>query len=481
MKRVALKHLVSGQSRISLRTWSHAAPSPAADVARLKAILNSAVAAIITTDEAGTIMDMNPATEMLFGYTEGELIGKNADILFAKQEASKKNAATEEPVRGESRKPASAGRQVIGRRKDGTTLPLHLAVGQFTLDGHRFFTGILRDESDRKEFERNLRSALKAANMVAMKWDCRTNTVSVTSGGESLAAFTRSVTTIDQLLTRIDPQDIDAFRQEVMASAKSRKAFRMTLRHFTPSGKSQWLELDGQTEVDSEGNPLVVYGILMDVTEQKLAEARRDLLLAEIAHRGKNLLAIVQAIAAVTFQGDRPMDAAREEFGERIAALARSHALLTEQEWSGVRLQEIIGVEVAAHADQVSMEIEDLILKPNAAQSMSLVVHELTTNAIKYGALSVPTGRIRVVGRLGWREHKEVLCFRWEEKGGPPVVPPSRKGYGSFLIEELLDGIAEESTVDFRTEGLVVEATLAAAQLRPGRDHWPAAASRNVA
>ena len=169
------------------------------------------------------------------------------------------------------------------------------------------------------------------------------------------------------------------------------------------------------------------------------------------------------------------MDVARGEFDERFAALARSHALLTENEWSGVRLAEIIGIERAAHADQASMEIKELVLKPSAAQNMSLVVHELATNAIKYGALSVPSGRIKVEGRLGWREHREVLRFRWEEHGGPPVASPTHRGYGSFLVDELLEGIAEASTVEFRPEGLVVQAELLTAQLRPSPDHWSAA------
>lgn len=461
MRRQPLRHWANRRAVHSSREWRHSA-AHTADVARLQAILNSAVAAIITTDEAGMVVDVNPATEKLFGYTEEELIGENIRILHPQDEAGCPDAG----------KIRAGGRHVMGRRKDGSTFPLHLAIGEFTMDGQRYYTGILRDESDRKEFERNLRAALKAANMVAMRWDCKTNLVSVTSGGESLAAFTRSVTTIDQLLTRIDPVDIESFRREVVASGKSRKAFRMTLRHFTPTGKSQWLELDGQTVADAEGNPLVVHGMLMDVTEKKLAEARRDLLLAEIAHRGKNLLAVVQAIAAVTFQDDRPMGAARAEFAERLSALARSQALLTEHEWSGVSLRELVGLELAAHADRVSINADDLILKPNAAQSMSLVIHELMTNAVKHGALSVPRGQVRIDGRLGWQEHREVLRFTWSELDGPPVQPPTRKGYGSFLIEELLEGIACASRIEFRPEGLFVEASFPAAQLKPGKEEW---------
>lgn len=425
------------------------------------------MAAIITADEFGTIVDVNPATEKLFGYRSDELMGERVDILLSRPELSRQEFLKADFANANPAKP----RQILGRRKDGTVIPLHLAVGSFTLDGRRYFTGILRDESDRKEFERNLRSALSAANMVAMKWDCRTNVVSVTSGG-AFTAFTRSVTTIDQLLKSIDPVDVNEFRREVMVSGKTRKPFRIVLRHSNSAGKSQWLELDAQTEADDNGNPLFVHGILRDVTESKREEARRDLLLAEIAHRGKNLLAIVQSIAAVTFRGDRQMEAARAEFQQRLAALARSQALLTEQEWSGVQLADIVSLELAAYATQAVIDVDAIRLKPSAAQSMSLIIHELATNAIKYGALSVPQGKIVFSARLQHRGDDEVLHLSWKERGGPHVNPPSRKGYGSFLIEELLDGMAQESRVDFHPEGLVVEATILTAQLRPPYEDW---------
>lgn len=471
-----MAHRAAVKSVRTLHRWRKQAGTPAADVARLQAILNAAVAAIITADEFGTIVDVNPATEKLFGYTVDELMGESVDILLSRPEKSRHEFLRSDLSSPSARNP----RQILGRRKNGSIIPLYLAVGGFTLNGRRYFTGILRDDSDRKEFERNLRSALGAANMVAMKWDCRTNVVSVTSGG-ALSAFTRSVTTIDQLLKGIDPVDVSDFRREVVLSGKSKKPFRMVLRHSNSAGRSQWLELDAQTEADNNGQPLFVHGILRDVTESKREEVRRDLLLAEIAHRGKNLLAIVQAIAAVTFQGDRQMDAARAEFEQRLAALARSQALLTEQEWSGVQLSDIVSLELAAHASQTVVEVDAIRLKPSAAQSMSLIIHELATNALKYGALSVPQGQVILRAHLiGQRDDGEVLRLSWKECGGPVVKSPSRKGYGSFLIEELLDGMAEESRVDFRAEGLVVEATIPAARLRPSHEHWPTTPAKSA-
>jgi len=460
-------HRVALRSIRTLHRWRKQAGTPAADVARLQAILNAAVAAIITADEFGTIVDVNPATEKLFGYRSDELMGARVDILLSRPELSRQEFLKTDFANSNPAKP----RQILGRRKDGTVIPLHLAVGSFTLNGRRYFTGILFDETDRKEFERNLRSALSAANMVAMKWDCRTNIVSVTSGG-ALTAPTRSVTTVDQLLKSIDPDDVSEFRREVLLSGKTRKPFRIVLRQSNPAGQSQWLELDAQTEADDNGNPLFVHGILRDVTESKREEARRELLLAEIAHRGKNLLAVVQSIAAVTFRGDRHMEAARAEFEQRLAALARSQALLSEQEWSGVELADIVTLELAAYATQAVIEVDAIRLKPSAAQSMSLIIHELATNAAKYGALSVPQGEIIFSARLRQQEDDEVLQLSWKERGGPPVTPPSRKGYGSFLIEELLEGMAKESRVDFHPEGLVVEATIATAQLRPAHKTW---------
>jgi len=166
------------------------------------------------------------------------------------------------------------------------------------------------------------------------------------------------------------------------------------------------------------------------------------------------------------------MEAARAEFEQRLAALARSQALLSEQEWSGVELADIVTLELAAYATQAVIEVDAIRLKPSAAQSMSLIIHELATNAAKYGALSVPQGEIIFSARLRQQEDDEVLQLSWKERGGPPVNPPCRKGYGSFLIEELLEGMAKESRVDFHPEGLVVEATIATAQLRPAHKTW---------
>lgn len=180
-----MAHRAAVKSVRTLHRWRKQAGTPAADVARLQAILNAAVAAIITADEFGTIVDVNPATEKLFGYTVDELMGESVDILLSRPEKSRHEFLRSDLSSPSARNP----RQILGRRKNGSIIPLYLAVGGFTLNGRRYFTGILRDDSDRKEFERNLRSALGAANMVAMKWDCRTNVVSVTSGG-ALSAFT---------------------------------------------------------------------------------------------------------------------------------------------------------------------------------------------------------------------------------------------------------------------------------------------------
>ncbi|HEX2555848.1 MAG TPA: PAS domain S-box protein [Microvirga sp.] len=189
-----------------------------------------------------------------------------------------------------------------------------------------------------------------------------------------------------------------------------------------------------------------------DVTERRQAEEHQRLLINELNHRVKNTLATVQSIAAqsfreiVTAQDPGAAAYARAAFEARIFALARAHDVLTRENWEGAGLAEIVEGAVApyraaAGADPVLLLGSDLRIPPRVALSLSMALHELCTNAVKYGALSQAAGRVRVV----WRTHTDAdgdrLDLRWEERGGPPVRPPTRRGFGSRLLEQ---GIARE-------------------------------------
>lgn len=171
-------------------------------------------------------------------------------------------------------------------------------------------------------------------------------------------------------------------------------------------------------------------------TAQRRWEERQRLLLAELSHRVKNSLAVVQALALRTLTDDRSVGEARESFVRRLRAMARAHELLVESDWQGAPLRQIIVGELALFADRVRVEGPDVLIKPTVAQTLALVSHELATNAVKYGALQLPEGRVSVQWTiLPGDGGKPRLRFSWTERGVPPVQPPERRGFGSVLLE----------------------------------------------
>jgi PAS domain S-box-containing protein len=186
----------------------------------------------------------------------------------------------------------------------------------------------------------------------------------------------------------------------------------------------------------------VVFGflkILRDRTEYRLAQERQALLNQELAHRVKNTLAVVQAISAQTFRGDGAFSEARKSFNERLIALGRAHDILMHGSWAAASLRALVeGIAVArgdGQGEQIKVSGPDLNVGPRAALSFALVLHEMATNAVKYGALSTGTGSVTISWGLVGPPEEARLTFRWSEQGGPAVKEPGRKGFGSRLIE----------------------------------------------
>jgi len=189
-----------------------------------------------------------------------------------------------------------------------------------------------------------------------------------------------------------------------------------------------------------------------DITEEKAAAERQRLLTNELNHRVKNTLATVQSIAAQTFKG-KTDGVARQTFDARMVALSNTHNVLTAENWESASLRSVVEGAVAPHAlAEVDTARFDLVgpdtrLHPKVAVTLAMALHELMTNAAKYGALSVPEGRVGVSWTLEPEGSGERLDLVWTETGGPPVAPPARRGFGSRLIERQLplefDGSAD--------------------------------------
>jgi PAS domain S-box-containing protein len=217
----------------------------------------------------------------------------------------------------------------------------------------------------------------------------------------------------------------------------------------------------------SPGGGLSVY--FRDVSERKAAEDRQRLLLAELNHRVKNTLAVVQAIAARSLHDGRSLPEARDVLEQRLRTLAGAHTLLTASEWRGADLRTLAARELEPYGARVSLAGPALALEPKAALSLALVLHELATNAAKHGALSTPRGRVAVAWEVSEGVGRRSLRLSWRETGGPEVAAPScARGFGRTLLElAVAYELGGTSRLDFRPEGAAytLDAPLVMAQV----------------
>jgi PAS domain S-box-containing protein len=200
--------------------------------------------------------------------------------------------------------------------------------------------------------------------------------------------------------------------------------------------------------------------IARDISERKQREEHIALLSREVDHRSKNLLALVQATVHLA-HGDTP-DALKKVIGGRIQAIANVHALLAHSHWAGADIRSLVAAELSPYCREVESRAEfmgpDLLLKPKSAQSIAVALHELTTNAVKYGALSVSGGRVQVKWSLAADGR---LVIVWTESNGPPVEPPSGRGFGTLVLQQIVKGeLKGKARLDWRAEGLRCKVTL---------------------
>jgi two-component system CheB/CheR fusion protein len=198
--------------------------------------------------------------------------------------------------------------------------------------------------------------------------------------------------------------------------------------------------------------------IARDITERKESEARRDLLTRELHHRTKNLFSVVQAVVSRSFAGKRTVEEAQEAVLDRIHSLGQAHILLIDKEWEGTDILELARSELRPFGDRVVMSGPPMVLSPQAAQSFALALHELATNAAKYGALSVPDGRILIGWSVDSPNGSRQFTFRWQERDGPPVSPPQQTGFGSTVLEQVMAEYANSPPkIDFSPSGVGYE------------------------
>jgi PAS domain S-box-containing protein len=246
----------------------------------------------------------------------------------------------------------------------------------------------------------------------------------------------------EMFIARIHQEDRDRVERAITAALAGRARYQVEFRMIGSDGRLSWISSSGNV-VAQPGKPTRMVGVALDVTERKRAEEHQKLLLAELQHRVRNTLAVVRSIIRRTAATSRTAEDFALHLDGRISALGRTENLVTRDPRAGVDLEFLVAEELLAHGaredDQVSISGPEIRLQPRVAETFGLAVHELATNALKYGALAGPEGRIAITWRVEEGKDGPHLVFEWVETNVRVVSPaPRREGFGTELLERTI-------------------------------------------
>jgi PAS domain S-box-containing protein len=302
--------------------------------------------------------------------------------------------------------------------------------------------------------ERRRSLALAAAQMGSWEYDVINNSWTWDEGqarifGIESPATQFAVSELKPVIHRDDWLHLNEIVETLAPDSTTRQA---EIRIIRPNGEERWCFVVAAATFDSEGRLSQISGVTLDIHDRKLTEQRQALLAREVDHRARNALALVTTIVRMTRSDNVGGYIAAVE--GRVRALAHCHDLLAQARWQGADIARLIGEELAPYSGgdpaRVAMAGPAIILDSNRAQTISLAVHELATNAAKHGGLSVPQGKIAV----DWSIVNGTLNIDWREQDGPPVVTPVRMGFGSKIIDASVSAQLGDAHFDWRPNGL---------------------------
>jgi len=355
------------------------------------------------------------------------------------------------------------------RRHDGAWRDFAVrAVAVLEPDGSiREWIGVHTDITERKRAEERLREGearfrAMADSAPAPVWMTSAEG-GITFANEAFAEFAgldAQDLLGDAWIGMIHPEDVatvGARRAAARGAPEGPRPWSFEARFRCGDGTYRWMVANARPQIDARGQFQGYIGMAMDMTETKAAEARQRLLINELNHRVKNTLASIQSIVRQTLRADEATARVRERLIERLLAMSAAHDVLTRESWEGAALDEIVRQGVAPFVDdrdpgRVSIAGPSLRVGASTALSLALAVHELATNAAKYGALSIPAGKVVIAwDQVG--DNGAVLT--WAERDGPPVAPPDRKGFGTRLLDRGLSAdLGGQPKLTFDVEGV---------------------------
>lgn len=357
---------------------------------------------------------------------------------------------------------ATAAARSLGREEPFEVGPSHIVE----INAVNEALGVARDElaartAALRRSEQQLRSAADAAQFGAHEYDVATDRVirspqirRILGAGEEDAS-----PAFESGLAFVHPEDreeVGRRKRKILSSEQG--PYQLEYRIRRSDGTVRWVMDRGQAVGDPATGAVVrVVGVLLDITDLKEAEQRQRLLFDELNHRVKNTLAIVQSLARQTLRTRRDPEEFARVFEDRLASLARAHNLLTRESWTGASLRDIVEAAMAPFADGgrvIEVSGDPVVVPAGATITLSMMLHELAANSAKYGALATAGGRLSIRWGTGSDPVAADIDMRWEEEGGPPVIPPTNTGFGSRLLQASARNLDARLDMDFAPAGL---------------------------
>lgn len=432
--------------------------------AHLAAIVDHSSDAIVSKDLDGNVLSWNAAAERLFGISASEMLGKSIRRIIPADRQDEEDRILARVRSGE----LVPKFETVRQRVDGTEIPVAITVSPIRDESGRIIgaskiANDLREQTSlRTELLRSQRQLEALANNIPQLAWMADSEGSVFWYNRRWYEFTG--TTAESARgwgwhEVVHPDHAERVIESIRETWARGEPWEDTYPLRGADGTYHWFLSRAQPVRDEKGNLLFWCGTNTDITEERETNERIRLLMNEVNHRARNILATIQAIVHRTVgDADRKLT---EALVRRITALAANQDLLTKSNWSGAAIDAICKSQMLHVVDSSDGRVafdgpEGLVLKPTAAEALGLAIHELATNAMKYGALSSDTGKVSLRWSVAQAEGERRLEIEWRESGGPPVSRPRHKGFGTAIITRNPEmALRGKVTLDYAPEGVV--------------------------
>ncbi|MCT7377306.1 PAS domain-containing sensor histidine kinase [Chelativorans salis] len=419
---------------------------------RLAATYEAATIGIAEADAEGRLLRVNDAICRMLGRSRDELLNMTFFDYTHEADRAEDAACYARQIRGELDSYVLRKR---AQKPDGTTvyLDIHSSSVREASGEFRYGVRVIQDVTAAKrledrilESERYMRNLLEALPAAVYTTDAKGRITFYNKAAAEMAGRTPQVGDLWCVTWRLYNPDGSPLPHDECPMAVALKEGRPV------RGVEAIAERPDGTRIpfipyptplhDGKGKLIGAINMLVDITERKRAESRQKVLIDELNHRVKNTLATAQSLAGQTARHAESLEDFNRQFEARLLALSRAHSLLTEWQWEDTPLDSLARAVLAPVAGEAAVRITidgpSVDLNPRAALSFTMALNELATNAVKYGALSSETGTISINWRLAGKRHS-MLSLKWRECGGPPVTPPTRRGFGTRLMERCIE------------------------------------------